>query len=162
MSPQAFAEDKAAAFGSLQKQKSGQAVTQEVLQADLLRFESQFSAGVEDASRALESSPNMDVRYIAMRNRLNYSSNSLEIATGPSPETDLLDMVTLVELSKDAVERYWIPKVFGAKGKALDQQFLQSEEQIWKLVDRVLNSEQQQALRRNRHAQVVCEVANQA
>jgi hypothetical protein len=144
---EALAEEKAAAFGSLQGLKSGQPVTQEALQAELLRFESQFSAGVEDASRALESSPNMDVRYIAMRNRLNYASNSLEIATGASPETDLLDLVTLVELSKGALESYWIPKVFGASGKSLDDQFRRSEQQIWNIVGKVLNSEQQQKLR---------------
>jgi hypothetical protein len=135
-----------AAFGSFQKKAAGQKVTQEELQANLLRFESQFSAGVEDASRDLESSPNMDVRYAAARNRLNYATNSLEIATGASPETNLLDMITFVELSKGALENHWIPKVFGAKGKPLDLQFRRSEEGIWKIADRVLNADQEQRL----------------
>ena len=77
----ASSENNPAAFGSFQKKDSGQPVTQDELQANLLRFESQFSAGVEDASRALESSSNMGVRYIAARNRLNYASNSLESLT---------------------------------------------------------------------------------
>jgi hypothetical protein len=85
--------EKPATFGSFQGHAAGQRPTQEELQANLLRFESQFAAGVEDANRILESSPNMNVRYVAIRNRLNYATNSLEIATGGNPETNLLDMI---------------------------------------------------------------------
>lgn len=82
----------------------------------LRRFESQFNAQVQNADRDLESSSDAGVRYRAALNRLIYSTNSLGIATGPSPEANLLDMVAFIELSRDVLERYWIPKVFDTSG----------------------------------------------
>jgi hypothetical protein len=71
----------------------------------------------------------------------------LEIATGPSPETNLLDMITFVELSRDALEKYWIPKVFHDQGKALDETFRQSSDHLWKIAGRVLTPQQSQTLK---------------
>ena len=114
----------------------------------MLRFESQFSAGVEDANRVLESSSNLGLRYVAGRNRLVYATNSLEIVTGPSAEANLLDMITFVELSRDALEKYWIPKVFHAQGKALADTFRESSDHLWKIAGKVLTLRQSQTLKK--------------
>ena len=123
-------------------------MTESELQGVLLRFESQFGAGVENANRVLESSPNLGLRYVAGRNRLVYATNSLEIVTGASPEANLLDMITFVELSRDALEKYWIPKVFHAQGKALADTFRESSDHLWKIAAKVLTSQQSQALKK--------------
>ena len=124
----------------------GRKVSQAELQEDLLRFESQFNARVENANRLLESSPDLKIRYQALSNRLIYNTNSLGIATGPGPETNLLDMVAFIELSRDVLESHWVPKVFGAKGEPLVRAFRDSETQIWGIASKVLNPSQKQVL----------------
>jgi hypothetical protein len=134
-------------FSGSQKDGKGRQVSEAELQDDLLRFESQFNASVQNANRNLESSSDPAVRYRAALNRLIYSTNSLGIATGPSPEANLLDMVTFIELSRDVLEQYWIPKMFGSGGSELDQAFRQSTNQVWGIADKVLGPQQKQTLK---------------
>ncbi|MFL5813590.1 MAG: hypothetical protein ACJ763_08435 [Bdellovibrionia bacterium] len=121
-------------------------VTQAELQDDLLRFESQFNARIQDANYKLETSPNPDIRYRAELNRIVYYTNSLGIALGPSPESNLLDMVSFIELSRDVYDRYWLPRLFGHEGEALSQAFKDSVEQIWVIASKVLSPSQKQTL----------------
>jgi hypothetical protein len=121
-------------------------VTQAELQDDLLRFESQFNANIEGASQALETLANSKIRYRAAINRLVYSSNSLNIALGPIPEANLLDMITFIELSRDVLEKHWIPNVFGADGQPLNQVFINASQQIWAIANKVLDPQQKKVL----------------
>jgi hypothetical protein len=121
-------------------------VSQAELQDDLLRFESQFNALIESASQALETSTNPKIRYRSALNRLIYGSNSLNIALGPIPEANLLDMITFIELSRDVLEKHWIPNVFGASGQPLEQAFLESSLQIWAISEKVLDTQQKNVL----------------
>lgn len=136
-------------------------VTQAELQDDILRFESQFNARIESANQALETSANPKIRYRAALNRLIYSSNSLNIALGPSPESNLLDMVTFIELSRDVLKEHWIPNVFGADGQHLDQAFTESRQQIWAIAEKVLDPQQRSMLQsvisawRNKHPEQI-------
>jgi hypothetical protein len=134
-------------FGGNQRGTPTRQVSEAELQDDLLRFESQFNAAIQDADRDLESSADAAIRYRAALNRLIYSTNSLGIATGPSPEANLLDMVTFIELSRDVLERYWIPKLFGPSGMKLDQAFRQSADNVWGIADKVLGPQQKQTLK---------------
>lgn len=134
------------AFGGKQEGAPERRVSQAELQDDLLRFESQFNAGVENANRDLESSSDAKIRYRAALNRLIYSTNSLGIATGPSPEANLLDMVTFIELSREVLEQYWIPEVFSSGGAALDQIFRQSAADVWGIANKVLGPKEKGVL----------------
>lgn len=136
--PTSFAEDG--------KDGAKGLITQAELQDDLLRFESQFNARIEGASQALEASKKPKLRYRAALNRLIYGSNSLGIALGPSPESNLLDMVTFIELSHLVLKEHWIPNMFGADGQPLDQAFAESEQQIWQIAGKVLSAEQRDVL----------------
>ena len=122
-------------------------VTQAELQDDLLRFESQFNARIEGASQALEASDNSHIRYRAALNRLVYGSNSLNIVLGPSPESNLLDMVTFIELSRSVLEKHWIPDLFGKPGQPLEQAFAESSQQIWIIAEKVLDAHQRDLLK---------------
>jgi hypothetical protein len=134
-------------------------VTQAELQDDLLRFESQFNARIQNANQSLETSRNRKTRYRASLNRLIYASNSLNIALGPSPESNLLDMITFVELSYVVLKEYWIPNFFRSEGQALDQAFSDSKQQIWTIAKKVLSEDQRKILQnvisvwRTRHAE---------
>ena len=132
-------------------------VTQAELQDDLLRFESQFNARIESASQHLEASTNPKIRFRAALNRLIYASNSLNIALGPSPESNLLDMVTFMELSREVLIKHWISDLFGSGGKPLEQAFTDSSRQIWAIAGKVLDPQQRSVLQdvisawRNKH-----------
>jgi hypothetical protein len=77
------------------------------LQEQLLRFEGSFSSRLMAAFRPLTRDGEPDVRLQAMTDQLGYLSAALDIATGGSPVLDLLDMVTLVALGRDAMVSYW-------------------------------------------------------
>ncbi len=144
------------AFGSASKSGSRETsfairtgkVTQAELQDDLLRFETQFNARIENASGPLEASPNARISDRAMVNRLNYSSNALNIALGPTPEVNLLDMVAFIELSRDVLEKHWIPKIFGAGGRPEEQAFSDSAQQIWAIAGKVMSPQQKAVLQK--------------
>jgi hypothetical protein len=121
-------------------------VSQAELQDDLLRFESQFSAQIESASQVLETSTKSKIRYRAALNRLIYSSNSLIIALDPIPEANLLDMITFIELSRDALEKHWRPNLFGAGGQPLNQVFIKTSQQIWGIAEKVLDPQEKSVL----------------
>ena len=121
-------------------------VTQAELQDDLLRFESQFNARIQSASQTLEASADPKIRYRAALNRLIYSSNSLNIALGPSPESNLLDMITFIELSCDVHEKHWLPNADGPEGKPRVQPFTESRQQIWAIAEKVLDPQQRTLL----------------
>jgi hypothetical protein len=55
-------------------------------------------------------------------------------------------MVAFVELSRDVLEKHWIPKVFGAAGNPLVEAFKESEQQIWAIVEKVLDPQQKNVL----------------
>lgn len=73
-----------------------------------------------------------------LRRVLLYSSSVLDIATGPYPEVNTLDMVVFMHLCHRALERHWIPSGFGASGEALASAFAQSEAEAWELAAKVL------------------------
>ena len=137
---------QSASFAAGDHTESTGRVSEAELQDDLLRFESQFNAQIQSASEGLEHSPNSKIRYRAALNRLIYSSNSLGIALGPSPEANLLDMVTFIELSQGVLRRHWLPKVFGPAGRPLEQAFSDSSRQIWAIAAKVLGPKQRELL----------------
>ncbi len=77
------------------------------LQEQLLRFEGSYSSRLMTAFRPLTRVGAPEARLQAMTDQLAYLSAALDIATGGSPVIDLLDMVTLVALGRDAMAAYW-------------------------------------------------------
>lgn len=55
-------------------------------------------------------------------------------------------MVAFIEMSRDVLNRHWIPSVFGASGQPLDQAFAESKEQIWAIAGKVLDLRQRSLL----------------
>lgn len=125
-----------------QGQASGRRITQAELADDIMRFEGRFADRVAHASAPLEASDSADLRQRALENELRYDTSALDIAVGPLPEADLLDMVTFVELSRDLLERHWIPDVFGAQGAPMDKAFRESSTDIWAIARKVLTPAQ--------------------
>lgn len=99
--------------------------TRAELQEEMLRFETRFSARVNDAFYSMSQSPSASVRRQAQRLNLYYSAAAFGVSLGPIPEQNLLDMIVFVELVHDVFRDYWGPRLFKAEGKpvlvALDQ-----------------------------------------
>jgi hypothetical protein len=133
-------------FGTKQE-RSGEAVSEVELQEDLQRFTGQFINLVGQAAATSVDTKDIAARDAALRRALVYDSAALDIATGPLPEVNLLDMVVFISLSRSSIDRYWVPKVFGERGAPLSAAFAQSERDVWQIAAKVMTPAQQQQLR---------------
>ncbi len=116
------------------------------LQQSLQRFTTQFVERVTYASEGLEASLRQEVRDEALRKHLLYASSAVEIATGPAPEVNLLDMMVFARLCRTALERWWIPELYGDEGLALADAFLRFEGDLDGLAAKALTQAQRELL----------------
>jgi hypothetical protein len=117
------------------------------LQQEMQRFATQFTDRVTQATEALEeSSHRAEVRHEALRKNLRYISAALEIATGPTAEINLVDMIVFVRLSRAVLERHWIPALYGDDGAELARIFAKSDDELEAVAARTLSFPQRQEL----------------
>ncbi|MFQ5658175.1 MAG: hypothetical protein ACE5G5_11580 [Candidatus Methylomirabilales bacterium] len=130
-------------------QEKGKArITREELRHEIMRFAGRSAERVADAYFKLEEHfQTPKTRRAALENDGAYVSSSLDIAIGPDPEVNLLDMVVFVTLARIVVEEYWVPKVFGDEAKILVEVFRREEADIWSIAGKVLTPQQQKELR---------------
>jgi hypothetical protein len=117
------------------------------LQDDLMRFEGRFASRVRGAFRPLTESPSLSIRLRASQDELAYISSALDIAVGSAPEVDLLDMLTLVALGRDAVTRRWNVEVYGEASRGLAAAFQTSLEDISTIAAGIIPAEVEGELR---------------
>lgn len=129
------------------KNGKGPPVTQVEVQQDVQRFASQFIDRMNQAFTPLAEEGEPHRREIALRLGVAYLSSALDIASGPYPEINLVDMIVFMKLSGDALETHWIPVTFGDEGRELLKAFRQSETQIWEISDKVLADDVQETVR---------------
>jgi hypothetical protein len=124
--------------------KGGPVVTQAELQDDLQRFTGDLFARLSDSTAPLQHR-SVEVRDQALRLLLRQDSTALDIATGPTPEVNLLDMVVFVRLSRGVTERHWL-SVFGEDGRALLDAWKVAEANLGAIEDKVLSDERKSEL----------------
>jgi hypothetical protein len=117
------------------------------LQDDLMRFEGRFAARLTTAFRPLIESPDPAVRLRAAGDELGFMSAALDIAVGSAPEIDLLDMVTLVALGRDAMARRWSVTSWGEAALGVAEAFRTSADDIAAMAGGVISSDAQAELR---------------
>lgn len=110
------------------------------LEHELQRFTTNFLERITQATDALESSPNADVRDAALRKNLVYASSAMDIATGPSAAVNLLDMVVFVHLAHRVLVDHWIPTLYLERGAALAAAFAKAEQELGDIALRALSS----------------------
>jgi len=93
------------------------------LQDDLMRFEGRFSSRLAAAFEPLIASSDRSASRRAAGDELDFVSAALDIAVGAAPEVDLLDMVTLVALGRDAMAHRWSVDVHGDSGRRVIEAF---------------------------------------
>ncbi len=122
------------------------ALSVQELQETLQRFTTQFADRITQAMDALERASPPGVRDEALRKNLLYVSSALEIATGPDPEVNLLDMIVFVRLCRTALERHWIPRFYREEGSELADVFARSEEELEDVAEQALTAPQRAEL----------------
>jgi hypothetical protein len=113
------------------------------IQQHVQRQAAQFCARVAEAMEPLEQSACRKVSDSAMEEVLLYTSSAIDIATGPFPELNLVDLLVFIRLSREVLEEHWIPQVYGERGRDVAVAFRKSEEEVWDIARDVLNETQQ-------------------
>jgi hypothetical protein len=136
-------------FNSAAEEKeAARGITQEELRHEIMRFAGRSAERVDDAYFKLEEHfKTPKARRAALENSSAYVTSALDIAIGPNPEVNMLDMVVFVTLTRIVVEEYWVPKVFGDEAKILVEVFRNNEAEIWSIAGKVLTPQLQQELR---------------
>ena len=83
-------------------------LNQAELQEELQRYSADMSSRLSDAAQPLMESDSAELREAIVRRLLLYQSSALDIATGPRPEVNLLDMAVFIGLSRAVFERHWV------------------------------------------------------
>jgi hypothetical protein len=117
------------------------------LQQHIQRFATGLTERLTDALVPLERAGDREVRQAALRQMLLYSSAAHDIATGPRPELNLVDMIVFARLCRGALERHWIPTLLGAAGSAAAEAFRAGEEELWAIAAELFDDQQRQSLR---------------
>jgi hypothetical protein len=103
-----------------------------------MRFEGRFSSRLVAAFGPLVDSRDAAVALRAARDQLGFLSAALDIAVGPAPEVDLLDMMTLVTMGREAMARRW-DAVAGDDGRRVSIAFQMSLDDISAIARRVIS-----------------------
>lgn len=122
-------------------------ISQAEIQQDLQRFVALFSERMVQSVEPIAADPSSELFVPALRTTLLALSACLDIAAGPTPEVNLLDMVVFVTLSRDSFAHHYVPNVFGEPGQPMNRVFQTSEEQIWNIARKVLTPVQEKTLR---------------
>jgi len=126
----------------------GTKLTSSRIQLEVMDFSDQYVASlwpVMDEYIAGEADATKRVKAQAFK--VQFGSASMTIAASTDPRTNLLDMAVFIAVGKWAVNRYWVPKVFGERADALSGFYAEQDRKVWKLLGEVLTPKQQQNLR---------------
>ncbi|HET6338951.1 MAG TPA: hypothetical protein VFG30_37285 [Polyangiales bacterium] len=116
------------------------------LQQSIERFTGHFIDSVTDALHDELQSDKTKVFRASVNRLLLYCSSALDIATGPIPEVNTVDMAVFLTLSRTAIETHWMPNVFGGDGRALLNAFVSAEHELREISDTFMSASQQQEL----------------
>ena len=94
----------------------------------------------------LERSSRREVSDAALKQNVLYTAAALEIATGPVPTVNLLDMIVFIRLSKEIFETHWKPRIFGKDGEEALAAFQKSDEELLPIAEPCLTAHQLQEL----------------
>ena len=123
-------------------------VTQTELQQEVQRVATSF---MDRAGQAIDPSSNDAPRRASdetlLRMVLIYTSSALDIATGPFPEVNALDMAVFASLCRSSLEQHWIPRGLGPGGAELLTAFKVLERDVWTILSRIIDERKQADLR---------------
>lgn len=123
-------------------------MSQAELQQDVQRVAMAFMDRVAQAGDALAVDAQEPARTRALLQQvLLYNSAALDIASGPHPAINVLDMLVFTTLCRTVLERHWIPGTLGQDGEALLAAFASTEPELWEVAAKILDAGQQADVR---------------
>ena len=126
-----------------EEQRAGQPITEEEIGAVVASFAGELVAYVGQVSDELKKgAATSQKRSAVLRLQLDYLAAIVDIAIGPEPELNLVDMIVLVTLMRITLEDYWVPEVFGVRGEKLLETVRRIETDVWAAAPMVLKEEQ--------------------
>jgi len=124
-----------------------------IIRTEVINFADLFFDKVADATyKVSDLTGTPQARVETTLWRIHYCTNALQIATGPNPKANLIDMVTMVALGRMAMEDDSIERLLGTHTQILRNTFRRMEQQGWEIARRYLTQEQLSELRKYIHA----------
>ena len=124
-----------------------QNVSQAEVQQAVQRFAGRFADQVTQAAEQLADQGDLQHTERVLRRALLYTANAFEIATGPLPELNFLDMLVFTSLVRDAFAKHWQPRLFPSRGSAMLDALATAEADAWSLSEKYLQPNQRAELR---------------
>jgi hypothetical protein len=122
-------------------------VTQAQVREDVVRFAHSYFAALSQAFDSVQrEARSPEARLAVAQPKVAYCNALVDIALGPQPEANLLDMVVLATLLHGVMKDYWVPKVYGRSGLPLLEVTQHGKEEIWSTAREILSPEQQRSL----------------
>jgi hypothetical protein len=144
---QAWASLSSPASGGPEPPSHHGQVTQAQVREDVVRFAHSYFAVLSQAFDSVERQTRTpDARLMVADPKVKYCNALIDIALGPQPEANLLDMVVLATLLHDVMKDYWVPRVYGASGQPLLAATEHGKKEIWSIAGKILSPAQQQSL----------------
>lgn len=118
------------------------------LQRTIMDFSDQYVSALWLAlDEYIQNEPDAAKRTRAQRWKVMLGATSMTIAGSQDPRAGLLDMAVFISAGKWAVDRHWIPEVFGSRAASLRPLYRRMDRKIWAEVATVLSPAQQSDLR---------------
>ena len=127
--------------------KGKKAVDPVELQQQLMRFGDDFAGRMVLSTEQLRRGTNVLPAIELQTWKVRYSGNVLAIASGPNTLANLLDLIVLVTLTRNAIQDYWMPKVYGDSAQAMLDACRDAETRIWSIAAPVLKPKEQDELK---------------
>lgn len=128
---------------------SGQEMTREQLQEEVMRFADRFATQLTQVAEQVRYSEGRSERRVDMLHfQYVVNASPLDVAIAPNAVTNLLDMMVMASLAHYAAEKFWSQDLGHPEDRqALVETTARLEKDIWTISDKVLTPGQQQSMR---------------
>ena len=128
---------------------TGSVATEMKMQALVMGMADDYIASLGESVYLLTRSGKLDAkgRWLAQSFLRNGVGASLDIAVGPNPSVNLLDLLVLVSLEAWSFEAHWIPAGIGDAGLPAAARLKRAEADVWSSARKVFTDEQLETLR---------------
>jgi hypothetical protein len=132
-----------------QSSMSTASIKRQQLAAEIMRYADRYSGRMAIESQRLDQkATSAELRWFASGWNVSSQKTVLDIAIGPNPVENLLDMLVFATLTRIEVQSYWVPQYLGEElGSGLLHAATLLEQDIWTLSEQVLTVDQQNDLR---------------
>ncbi len=131
--------------GSTQQKEQAEKIAQ--VHADVMSFADVYVGEILDATNRFPA-PTQELQIRVLGFQARQAAAAYEIASGPDPVSDLLDMVVLVTVTRTVLGTRSSRESFGENGALVLKALVGLEGKIWLIAGRVMDADQEKRLRK--------------